>query len=115
MKIYAVDFDNTLAWTEFPEILSPRSEIIAYVKTLKANGNRIILWTCRVGKDLEDAVKWCKEQGIEFDAVNENLPDQIEKYGNDSRKVNADFYIDDKALEVNFISFIRNNSLGEGK
>lgn len=107
MAIYAVDFDNTLAWTEFPQILNPRSEIIAWVKFLKANGARIILWTCRVGKDLEDAVKWCKEQGIEFDAVNENLPDQIEKYGNDSRKVNADFYIDDKALEINFM---RNHS-----
>lgn len=47
---------------------------------------------------MEDAVAWCKERGIEFDAVNENLPELIELYGNDCRKINADIYIDDKAV-----------------
>lgn len=34
----------------------------------------------------------------EFDAVNENLPEMVEWYGNDSRKVHADCYIDDKCV-----------------
>ena len=49
-------------------------------------------------EQLEDAVAWCKERGLEFDAVNENLPELIELYGNDCRKINADIYIDDKAV-----------------
>jgi hypothetical protein len=47
---------------------------------------------------LEEAVNWCKEQGIIFDAVNANLPETLQKYGTDPRKITADYYIDDKTL-----------------
>ena len=100
MAIYAVDFDNTLAVTRFPEIVGPKAKVVAAVKMLKANGHKIILWTSRAGKDLKDAVEWCTEQGIVFDAVNEPLPEQMDRWGNDTRKVYADFYIDDKAMTV---------------
>ena len=50
--------------------------------------------------DLTEAVEWCRAQGIVFDAVNEPLPEQIKKWGNDTRKIFADFYIDDKAMSV---------------
>ena len=56
--------------------------------------------SCRRGKDLEIAVDACAKQGLIFDAVNENLPDMIEKFGGDSRKIFADIYIDDKALRI---------------
>lgn len=97
MAIYAVDFDNTLAVTRFPEIVEPKAKVVAAVKMLKANGHKVILWA---GKDLEAAVEWCQEQGIVFDAVNEPLPEQMDRWGNDTRKVYADFYIDDKAMTV---------------
>lgn len=100
MATYAVDFDGTLAYTRFPEILNPRVKMVAAVKMLKAQGHKIILWTSRAGKDLEAAVEWCQNQGLEFDAVNEPLPEQIARWGNDTRKVYADFYIDDKAMAV---------------
>lgn len=100
MAIYAVDFDGTLANTRFPEIISPRGRTIAAVKILKAQGHKIILWTSRVGKPLDDAVLWCKNQGLSFDAINEPLPEQIEKWGNDTRKIYADYYIDDKAMTL---------------
>lgn len=103
MAVYAVDFDGTLAITRFPEILEPKKKVIAAVKMLKAQGHKIILWTSRAGKDLDAAVKWCKEQEIEFDSVNEPLPEQIERWSNDTRKVYADFYIDDKAVTVSSI------------
>lgn len=76
MAIYAVDFDNTLAVTRFPEIVEPKRKIVAAVKMLKANGHKVILWTSRAGRDLEAAVEWCHGQGLEFDAVNEPLPEQ---------------------------------------
>ena len=46
---------------------------------------------------MKDAVEWCMEYGLEFDAVNENLQEMIEWHGNDCRKIFADVYIDDKA------------------
>lgn len=105
MAIYAVDFDNTLAVTRFPEIVEPKAKVVAAVKMLKANGHKIILWTSRAGKDLEAAVEWCREQGIVFDAVNGLLPEQIKRWG-DTRKVYADFYIDDKAMTVEALESI---------
>ena len=44
----------------------------------------------------------CRENGLEFDAVNDDLPEVIELYGTNSRKITADFYIDDKAIAVKF-------------
>lgn len=53
MAIYAIDFDNTLAITRFPEIIAPNKKMVAFAKTVKAQGHKIILWTSRAGADLE--------------------------------------------------------------
>ena len=92
--IIAVDFDGTLAITEYPKIIKPIDSIINYCKWRKDHGDTLTLWTCRHGKELEEAVEWCKEQGLEFDYINENPPERIAIYG-DCRKVYADVYIDD--------------------
>lgn len=112
MAVYAVDFDNTLAVTRFPEIVEPKAKVLAAVKMLKANGHKIILWTCRAGKELEAAVEWCRQQGLVFDAVNEQLPEQAARWGNDTRKVYADFYIDDKAMTVEALEGIMDQVVG---
>ena len=62
--------------------------------------SQIILWTSRAGADLENAVEWCRLQGLVFDAVNEPLPEQIKRWGNDTRKIYADYYIDDKNMTI---------------
>lgn len=59
----------------------------------------MILWTCRVEEHLKEAVDWCSKFGLEFDAVNDNLPENVEKYGNNPRKVYATCYIDDLAVD----------------
>lgn len=81
MAIYAIDFDNTLAITRFPEIVAPNKKMVAFAKAVKAQGHQIILWTSRAGADLENAVEWCRLQGLVFDAVNEPLPEQIKRWG----------------------------------
>ena len=43
-------------------------------------------------------MEWCKARGLTFDTVNANLPELIDLYKNDCRKINADIYIDDKAV-----------------
>lgn len=98
-RVVAVDFDGTLARTCFPEIIEPIPETIKYCKRLKKDGAILILYTCRKGKDLQDAVKWCERQGIIFDYVNENTAQNIAKYGGvDTRKIFAHEYIDDLAI-----------------
>lgn len=97
-RIIAVDFDGTLHTGTWPEIGDVNMTVFNFCRNEQLNGSRLILWTNRDGEQLEDAVAWCKERGLEFDAVNENLPELIELYGNDCRKINADIYIDDKAV-----------------
>lgn len=98
-RIVAVDFDGTLAKTKFPKIISAITENISYCKQLKEDGAILILWTCRKGKDLLDAVNWCGKQGLTFDYVNENTVENIAFYGGvDTRKIYAHEYIDDRAL-----------------
>lgn len=95
-KIIAVDFDGTLCESRYPEIGAPNEEIINYVKEQKKAGAKIILWTCRNEQQTKEAVEWCKEHGLIFDAVNENLPEIVQTYNNDTRKIFANEYIDDK-------------------
>lgn len=104
-KFVAVDFDGTLCTDAFPEIGKPNPLCIAYVKRLAAEGSKIILHTCRENgtrKLLDEAVAFCKAQGIPLFAVNEN-PENTHpvRFGlspEDGRKVYADLYIDDKAM-----------------
>lgn len=105
-KIYAVDFDNTLSFGKWPEVGEPNLLLIEFLKNRKAAGARIILNSCRCGKPLADAIEFCKQYGLVFDTINENLPELVEAYGEDSRKINADCYIDDKALNTSTVALI---------
>lgn len=97
-QIIAVDFDGTLCYSNWPELGEPNRPLIEYLKKWRASGNKLILWTCRAGEALEVAVSWCRDQQLEFDAVNDNIPEIIEMYGNNSRKVTCDYYVDDRAV-----------------
>lgn len=94
--IFAVDFDGTLCKDEWPEIGPPNRELIRYLKKAKLRGHRIILYTMREGYHLQQALDWCELMGLELDAVNDNLPDMVEKFHCNPRKVFADVYIDDR-------------------
>ena len=97
-QIIAVDFDGTLCYSNWPDLGEPNRPLIEYLKQMHASGNKLILWTCRAGEALEKAVSWCREHQLEFDAINDNLPEIVEMYGNNSRKITCDYYIDDKAV-----------------
>jgi len=99
-KIIAVDFDGCLCVNKWPEIGRANRELVNGLIARRAAGDKLILWTCREGKALDEAVEWCKARGLEFDAVNANLPEMNAQYGNDSRKIGADEYWDDKAVNV---------------
>ncbi len=99
-KIIAVDFDGTLCENVWPNIGAPKKPVIDYVCAQQRQGAKLILWTNRCGEFLECAVRWCLHHGIVFDAINENLPEIVERFHNDCRKVFADEYIDGKAIPV---------------
>lgn len=97
-QVIAVDFDGTLCKQAWPEIGEENKILIEHLKEQQAAGARLILWTNREGDLLEEAVEWCKARGLTFDTVNANLPELIDLYKNDCRKINADIYIDDKVV-----------------
>ena len=91
--IYAVDFDGTLSLGRWPEVGEPNKPLFEFLIREQAAGAKVILWTNRHGGLLMGAIEYCKHRGL-----NENLPELIELYENDCRKISADVYIDDKAL-----------------
>ena len=96
-KTYAVDFDRTLNLAEeYPQLGEPNRELIDYLKSRQQSGDKVILWTCREGDLLKSAVRYCKNYGLEFDAVNDNIRENTEQWNNNCRKVFADYYIDDR-------------------
>lgn len=105
--IVAVDFDGTLSLgSQYPNIGRFNTHLYEALMKLKGIGWSIVLWTCREGKELKEAVEWCEMNGLEFDAINENPPEVSFK----SRKVVADMYIDDRAYmpTTAFYKFIDN-------
>lgn len=97
MKI-AIDFDGTIVEHNYPKIGKPLPYAFETLKALQEEGHLLILWTYRTGKLLDEAVEFCKENGIKFYAVNKNYPE--EKFESTiSRKILADIYIDDRNFD----------------
>ena len=100
--IIGIDFDGTLCAHKYPEIGEAFDAVVERVRSFKRAGHRLILYTCRNGKELQEAVEWCKDKGIEFDAVNDDI-DEIKNsdfYRGKSIKVYADFYLDDRNISL---------------
>ncbi|WP_034061361.1 BT0820 family HAD-type phosphatase [Lacinutrix jangbogonensis] len=95
--IIAVDFDGTIVEDGYPGIGNERLFAFETLKRLQADGHRLILWTYRHGKKLDEAVDYCKANGVEFYAVNRSFAeeDSIEEV---SRKIHADLFIDDRNI-----------------
>jgi len=98
--ILAVDFDDTIAHVKFPTIIGPRFGAKKYLQKLKDEGFYIIVWTCRCDEPVEEAYVWLMENNIPFERINKHHPALIEFYQNDTRKIAADIYIDDKNLSL---------------
>jgi hypothetical protein len=94
MRVIALDFDGTcdLGHT-FPDIGEPNRKVIEKAIQCQEKGDHIILWTCRTGIYLDHAIEWALEQGLKYDSVMEDP----EWSSNESRKVNASIFVDDKA------------------
>ena len=94
-KTIAIDFDGTIVEHQYPRIGKEMLFAFATIKELQKKGHKLILHTYRTGALLDEAVEYCKQNGVEFYAVNKNYPDE-ELNADTRRKLNADIFIDDR-------------------
>lgn len=97
--IIAVDFDGTIVEHKYPAIGRELPFAIETLKKLRDDHHKLILWTVREGRLLEEALAFCRERGLEFYAVNKDYPEEEEGQNNHfSRKLKVDIFIDDRNL-----------------
>ncbi|MBI1288348.1 MAG: hydrolase [Flavobacteriales bacterium] len=94
--VIAVDFDGTVVEHKYPAIGKEMPFAFATLKELQKRGHRLILWTFRHGKTLDEAVEYCRQNGIEFYAVNRSFPEEQFDSNEASRKIDCDLFIDDR-------------------
>jgi hydroxymethylpyrimidine pyrophosphatase-like HAD family hydrolase len=91
----AVDFDGTIVDHEYPAIGKEKLFALRTLIGMQKRGCTLILWTYRAGKELDEAVEYCRKNGLEFYAINKNYPEEVFDESI-SRKIDADMYIDDR-------------------
>ena len=96
-KTIAVDFDGTIVEHAYPRIGKEMLFAFDTLKALQRKGHNLILWTFREGDTLKEAVDYCKQNGVEFYAVNKSFPEEDFDLSI-SRKINADLFIDDRNI-----------------
>ena len=98
MALLVIDFDGTIVDDEYPNIgiIKPNAKLVINRKF--DNGHKIVIGSCRTGVMADRAFNFLLMSGIKFHTFNENLPEVIELYGTDTRKMSGDVYIDDKNL-----------------
>lgn len=97
-KYIAIDFDGTIVRNDYPKIGMLMPDAVRVIRKIKEHGGKIAIWTCRTGLHQKLVKKFLDHVGIPYDVINENFPERIMQYGNDSRKISADVYIDDLCI-----------------
>lgn len=107
-KTVAVDFNGVLYHSKNKKDFVINVALMHSLAHFKKEGNKVILWTCRDDEWYTPMMlRTCRMYGLQFDAINENLPDvqkliKDNEYGKEGRKIYADAYIDDRAIVVDF-------------
>ncbi len=99
--IIAIDFDDTIVISDYPEIIGFKPGAKKAIKKLKDAGCRIVIWTCRT--DTDKVEEFLIKNNVPFDAINDNSAITDEEWKRtgfeDTRKIGADLVIDDRAIE----------------
>jgi hypothetical protein len=99
--VLAVDFDLTLAHSNYPDCgkeIGFVCDFVRWVQTTHKDDCITTLWTCRENESLEQAVKWCEAHRLKFDLINDSPKERKDYFGN-SRKISYDRLLDDKAYQ----------------
>jgi len=98
----AIDFDATIATEKFPDVGALLPGAKKWINHFYDLGYIITIWTCReIGTDdYFKAVKFLADNEIKYHYFNDNSPErQLYFLGQNSRKIGADVYFDDKAFK----------------
>ena len=95
MLTLCIDFDGTMVEHEFPYLGKPIDDSVYWMQRYVVAGAKIVLWTMRSGRELQHAVDYCAQAGIELYGVNRN-PSQDE--WTSSPKAYGNIYIADAAF-----------------
>ena len=93
--IIAVDFDGTCVQHKYPKVGDTVPGAVPTLKELAAADHKLIIYTMRSGKELDDAIDWYRENNIPFHAVQQ---EPLQHTWTHSPKCYAEIYIDDAAL-----------------
>ena len=93
--VISIDFDGTVVEHRYPKIGEERPHATETLRKLIEDGHKLVMWTVREGALLDEAVEWCRERGVEFSAINETLRADTNEHSHNTRKIDADLYIDD--------------------
>ncbi|MDR2816751.1 MAG: hypothetical protein LBB62_08655 [Proteiniphilum sp.] len=97
--IIAIDFDGTIVEHAYPKIGKPIPFAIDTLLQMQKDGHKLILWTVRHGRLLQDAIDYCVQRGLYFYAENENYRGENKELREEvSRKLGVDLFIDDRNL-----------------
>lgn len=96
--VIAVDFDGTIVEHKYPAIGRELPFATETLRMLIRDRHKLILWSVREGRLLDEAVEWCRERGVEFYAVNRDYPEESREHDSFSRKLKADLFIDDRNI-----------------
>ena len=94
--VISIDFDGTVVEHRYPKIGEEIPHATETLRKLMEDGHKLVLWTVREGRLLDEAVEWCRERGVEFSAINETLRADTNEHSHNTRKIDADLYIDDR-------------------
>ena len=96
--IIAIDFDGTIVRNAYPATGQLQPDAARYINRLYDDGHYIIIWTCRAGERLLEAINCLLEAGVRFHRINDDEPCNLSKYGGAGRKLYADVYVDDRQV-----------------
>ena len=103
----AVEFDGKVCEENSPGIGKEKPMVLMSIKPIQSLGVYTLIWTCRSGKDLKNAINWCVTKGLEFDKYNEHADCFLSQFDCLGPKIGADMYIDDKAHSAHQIKDLK--------
>lgn len=101
-EIIAVDFDGTVVDHRYPDVGPELPGATEKLRAAAKAGVKLILWTMRSGKELQDAVAWYKEREIPLFGINQNPTQHL---WTESPKAFAHLYVDDAAYGAPLIQY----------
>lgn len=100
MKIVCIDFDGTIVEKQYPKIGKLAPKAIEWLHKFNEENIKIILWTIRSGKELNEAVDFLKFHGVKLYGINKN---PAQKSWSSSPKAYCNYYIDDSNIGIPMI------------